>query len=123
MSIKETLEIINVMEAEGVIDRYAIAGAVAAYNYIEPAVTDDLDILISFEETPHQAKTGLVTLAPHTLGRGDMMSIGKRDLSSRAGPFSSSRSLTISMQRHSLQHRRCKSKSTRPSGRCEPAFC
>jgi hypothetical protein len=64
MAIKETLEIINAMEADGVIGRYAIAGAVAAYNYIEPAVTDDLDILIAFDEVPHQAKTGLVTLAP-----------------------------------------------------------
>jgi hypothetical protein len=50
------------MEAAGVIGRYAIADAVAAYNYIEPAVTDDLDILISFRE-PHQ-QTDAVTLAP-----------------------------------------------------------
>jgi hypothetical protein len=64
MAIKETLEIINAMEADGAIARYAIAGAVAAYNYIEPAVTDDLDILISFDEASQQAKTGLVTLAP-----------------------------------------------------------
>ena len=64
MAMKETLEIINAMEADGVIRRYAIAGAVAAYNYIEPAVTDDLDILISFNDSSDQASTGLVTLAP-----------------------------------------------------------
>ena len=64
MAIKETLEIINAMESAGVIGRYAIAGAVAAYNYIEPAVTDDLDILISFREPHQQTETGLVTLAP-----------------------------------------------------------
>jgi hypothetical protein len=64
MAIKETLEVINAMEADGVIGRYAIAGAVAAYNYIEPAVTDDLDILISFDVAPHRAQSGLVTLAP-----------------------------------------------------------
>ena len=64
MAIKETLEIINAMEADGVIGRYAIAGAVAAYNYIEPAVTDDLDILVSFREARHQAASGLITLAP-----------------------------------------------------------
>jgi len=52
------------MEADGVIGRYAIAGAVAAYNYIEPAVTDDLDILVSFREARHQAASGLITLAP-----------------------------------------------------------
>jgi hypothetical protein len=48
MGIRQTLEVINAMEAEGIIGRYAIAGAVAAYNYIEPTVTDDLDILVSF---------------------------------------------------------------------------
>ena len=64
MAIKETLEIINATEADGVIGRYAIAGAVAAYNYIEPAVTDDLDILISFRELHQHADSGLVTLAP-----------------------------------------------------------
>jgi len=64
MAIKETLEVINAMEADGVIGRYAIAGAVAAYNYIEPAVTDDLDILVSFDTVAHQPKAGLVTLAP-----------------------------------------------------------
>jgi hypothetical protein len=52
------------MEAAGVIGRYAIADAVAAYNYIEPAVTDDLDILISFREPHQQTDAGLVTLAP-----------------------------------------------------------
>lgn len=64
MAIKQTLEVINRMEADGVVGRYAIAGAVAAYNYVEPAVTEDLDILISFDRPPQQAKSGLVTLAP-----------------------------------------------------------
>jgi hypothetical protein len=44
MAIRQTLEVINAMEADGVIDRYALAGAVAAFNYIDPAVTEDLDI-------------------------------------------------------------------------------
>jgi len=41
MGMKRTLEVINALEAERVIGRYAIAGAVAAYNYIEPTVTED----------------------------------------------------------------------------------
>ena len=49
MGMKQTLDVINRMEADGIIGRYAIAGAVAAYNYIEPAVTSDLDILVAFE--------------------------------------------------------------------------
>jgi len=64
MAIKQTLEVINRMEADGVVGRYAIAGAVAAYNYVEPAVTEDLDILISFGTQLQQAKSGLLTLAP-----------------------------------------------------------
>ena len=42
--MQRTLEVINDMEAEGIISRYAIAGAVAAYYYIEPIVTEDLGI-------------------------------------------------------------------------------
>ena len=64
MGMKATLEVINAMEADGVIGRYAISGAVAAYNYIEPTVTDDLDILIAFKETFDRPKSGLITLAP-----------------------------------------------------------
>ena len=64
MGMKATLEVINAMEADGVIGRYAISGAVAAYNYIESTVTDDLDILIAFKETSDRPKSGLITLAP-----------------------------------------------------------
>ncbi len=64
MGIRKTLDVINTMEAEGVIGRYAIAGAVAAYNYIEPAPTEDLDIIIAIDETAGSQTLGLVTLEP-----------------------------------------------------------
>jgi hypothetical protein len=64
MGMKQTIDVINKMEADGVVARYAIGGAVAAYNYIEPTVTEDLDILVSFDEMPGQPKSGLVTLGP-----------------------------------------------------------
>jgi hypothetical protein len=64
MGMKQTLDVINMMEAERVIGRYAISGAVAAYNYIEPTVTEDLDILISFDTVPDRPKSGLLTLSP-----------------------------------------------------------
>jgi hypothetical protein len=64
MGMKQTLDVINRMEADGVIGRYAIAGAVAAYNYIEPTVTEDVDILIALEADSQRARTGLVTLGP-----------------------------------------------------------
>jgi hypothetical protein len=58
MAIKETIQVLDAMVADGVIERYAIAGAVAAYNYVEPTVTEDLDILVSFDQS------GLISLAP-----------------------------------------------------------
>jgi hypothetical protein len=64
VGMKQTLDVINAMEAEGIIGRYAIAGAVAAYNYIEPAVTNDLDILVSLEERASAERPTLVSLDP-----------------------------------------------------------
>jgi len=64
MGIKQTLDVLNAMEADGIIGRYAIAGAVAAYNYVEPAPTEDLDIIIAFEERPAKTVSGLVSLEP-----------------------------------------------------------
>lgn len=59
MGIKQTLDVINAMERDGVIERYAIGGAVAAYNYIEPTVTEDLDIFLSIK-----SDAPIVTLDP-----------------------------------------------------------
>ena len=61
VSIGKTLQVLNQMVADGIVEQYAIAGAVAALNYIEPSVTEDLDILISFEIQP---ASSLVTIGP-----------------------------------------------------------
>ena len=61
MSIAKTLQVLNQMVVDGIVEHYAIAGAVAALNYIEPSVTEDLDILISFEIQP---ASSLVTIGP-----------------------------------------------------------
>lgn len=63
MSLRKTIEVIIKLAEHGVIERYAIAGAVAALNYIEPTLTEDLDILIS---TAHfeMHQSGLILLAP-----------------------------------------------------------
>ena len=42
--MKKTFEVINRMRDEGVIDRYAVGGAVAATFYLEPFATLDIDI-------------------------------------------------------------------------------
>jgi hypothetical protein len=64
MGMKQAIDVINRMEADGIIGRYAICGAIAAYNYVEPTVTDDLDILIAFEPSAARPQTALVTLGP-----------------------------------------------------------
>lgn len=48
MQIQEAIKTINQMQADGVIDRYAIGGAVGATFYLEPVATLDIDIFITF---------------------------------------------------------------------------
>ena len=49
MSLEETLTVLNAMQADGVTGAYAIGGAVAAFLYIEPGTTFDLDVFIAWE--------------------------------------------------------------------------
>jgi hypothetical protein len=44
--MRETLKIVNQMVKDGVIEEYAIGGAVAAIYYLEPFDTADLDIFV-----------------------------------------------------------------------------
>ena len=46
--ISEVIAMINTMEADGVISRYAIGGAVGATFYLEPVATLDVDIFVVF---------------------------------------------------------------------------
>ena len=49
--MKATLEAINQMQADGVIAKYAIDGAVGATFYLEPAATIDLDVFVTLPTT------------------------------------------------------------------------
>jgi hypothetical protein len=44
MDIREVIATINQMQSDGVIERYAIGGAVGATFYLEPTATLDADI-------------------------------------------------------------------------------
>jgi hypothetical protein len=44
--MKRTLEVLNAIIQEGIIERYAIGGAMAAVFYSEPLLTFDLDIFV-----------------------------------------------------------------------------
>lgn len=59
--MKDTLEIINRMQADGVIGKYAIGGAVGATFYLEPAATVDVDVFVIF---PHVSGGSLLSLSP-----------------------------------------------------------
>src|SRR5208283_3847807 len=61
MNMAETLTVLTKLVANKIVDIYAIAGAVAAYNYIEPTVTEYLDVLITADKT---GDSGLLTLTP-----------------------------------------------------------
>jgi hypothetical protein len=61
VSLKSTLEIINQMRADAVIEKYAIGGAVGATFYLEPSATEDIDIFILLPTSP---ATSLLSLAP-----------------------------------------------------------
>jgi hypothetical protein len=63
MSLRATIGVINQLQEQGVIRRYAIAGAVAALNYIQPTLTEDLDVLVSVDDF-HTRKSGLLLLTP-----------------------------------------------------------
>lgn len=58
--MERTLAVINKMEQEGIIGRYAIGGAIAATLYVEPIQTYDLDLFVIFPET----QSGLVSITP-----------------------------------------------------------
>ena len=58
--MEATLRVLNDLEREGVISRYAIGGAVGAIFYMEPFLTYDLDVFVLLPQTAG----GLLTLSP-----------------------------------------------------------
>lgn len=63
MTLRRTIEVVTKLAEKRVIGSYAIAGAVAAINYIQPMLTEDLDILISIDGF-EKRKSGLLLLGP-----------------------------------------------------------
>jgi hypothetical protein len=62
VNIKETIATINQMQANGIIDRYAIGGAVGATFYLEPVATLDVDVFIAFK-----ARAGELLVSPQPI--------------------------------------------------------
>lgn len=49
--MKKTLEVINQLQKEGLIRDFVIGGAIAAFRYLEPSLTDDLDVYVQLPTT------------------------------------------------------------------------
>jgi hypothetical protein len=58
--MQKTLAILNELESAGLVERYAIGGAMAAFFYAEAVVTEDLDAFILFK----LSGSGLISLTP-----------------------------------------------------------
>src|SRR5713226_7350504 len=58
--MEKTLQVLNVLERDRVLSRYAIGGAMGATFYVEPVLTFDLDIFVILPQTAY----GLLTLEP-----------------------------------------------------------
>jgi hypothetical protein len=59
--MKDTLEMLNRMQADGIIGSYAIGGAVGATFYLEPAATLDVDVFVTL---PTRSGSSLLSLTP-----------------------------------------------------------
>ena len=45
--MEKVIQVLNRMQADGVIEKYAIGGGIAAIRYLEPYLTDDIDVFLS----------------------------------------------------------------------------
>lgn len=70
MKIRDVLVAINQMQADGVIDGYAIGGAVGATFFVEPISTIDIDIFVAFRPEPGRLLINPQPLFDYLAARG-----------------------------------------------------
>ena len=68
--MKETLQVINQMQANGIIGTYAIGGAVGATFYLEPVATLDIDVFVSLQGGSISPLISLTPIYDYLLARG-----------------------------------------------------
>lgn len=73
MGTKEVIQMINRMQADGVIERYAIGGAVGATFYLEPVATLDVDVFVEFHTEPGSHIVSLEPISKYLRDRGCTM--------------------------------------------------
>ena len=59
-SLADTFRVLNQLEADGILEQYAVGGAMAMVFWAEPTVTFDLDVFVFLPETP----SPIVSLEP-----------------------------------------------------------
>ena len=79
MTMRKTIAVIIRLAERRAIANYAIAGAVAALNYIQPFLTEDLDILISTDGF-EKHRSGLLLLGPIEKALAEMGYTERTDL-------------------------------------------
>lgn len=70
MNIIEVIVELNQMVADGVVDRYAIGGAVGATFYLEPVATMDIDVFLSFRQSAGSLIVSPKLIYDHLKARG-----------------------------------------------------
>jgi hypothetical protein len=70
MSIRDVIATANQMEADGVIGRFAIGGAVGATFYFEPVATLDVGVLVAFRAEPGGLLASPKPVFDYLLARG-----------------------------------------------------
>lgn len=70
MNIQSVIALVNEMQAAGVIERYAIGGAVGATFYLEPVATLDADIFVAISPTGSSLLLSLQPIYNYLTARG-----------------------------------------------------
>ena len=73
MQIREVITTINGLQAAGVIERYAIGGAVGATFYLEPVATLDVDVFVAFRTEPGSLLVSPQPIFDYLKARGGLM--------------------------------------------------
>lgn len=72
-SISQVIAMINRLEEDGVIERYAIGGAVGATFYLEPVATLDVDIFVVFRSDARGRLLSLQPIFDYLIARGGVI--------------------------------------------------
>jgi hypothetical protein len=73
MKIREVIAVINAMQADGVIERYAVGGAVGATFYLEPLATLDVDIFVALQTSRDSFLVSLQPIYDYLKARGGII--------------------------------------------------